>query len=125
MDTTNINRLVDLASGEEPWEAAIMNMGRAVRDHIMEEMQRKFNEMGNHIYAEISKRIDQVVKAAIDKYTADTRHMIEAIPASVKMAVAGVPEVIVQTPRRRVKKKIEYDVMNRPIEVTEEEVLGE
>lgn len=142
MDTANntINRLMDLASDNPPWEQAVEqtveDMGRAIKDHLLEEMQETFRQSEHHLYsvlkpelvkeifAEVSGHLKQIAQEAANQLIKPVREqqeemkkMLEALPSLIRMAVEGV-NVTVQVPQPiEVVKDIEYDVMNRAVRV--------
>ena len=145
MDTidNSVSRLMDLASDTPPWEQAIEEMGRAVADHIMEQVQEMQRNAEHHLYASLKQELvkavyteisahvhriaqdaaKQTVKPYVDGQE-EVKKMIEALPSLIRLAVEGVPDVVVQTPQpQQVHKKINYDAMDTPVDVVETRVF--
>lgn len=140
--TSAVNRLMDLASDSPPWEQAIEEMGRAVRDHVIGDLQNEVRSCEYRLLTKlqqevggahtawqpfIQKMVQNEVRqelASLKEQINDLKKILETLPAVIRVALEGIPDVVVQTPQpQQVHKKINYDVMNRPSDVVETRVF--
>ena len=134
-------RIPELSGDNAPWEVSVVEMGKAVRDHVDGDLEtaicatrdhlqarfeRQLAEQSNRLAAQLGPAVKLAVEIALKPIREEVeclKKLIDALPLSIRAAVEGVPEVIVQTPRRKVEKHVEYDVENKPVRIVETEVV--